>query len=739
MSKKVNYLIGRAEQLTRTVPPPRRNMEKKYIYSVGELRSRLVPQIEKIEKELEDIDKRLYPKNLTVTAITLHPSYISKSAFPAALFRSIGAYPIGSKATEVQPDKWKRKGKPEEVPSTQLFVAFQKENLRDLKNELEQLSDSDESRLRDDLETIWNISLVESNSKIKENENGSHEYFEIGLHLVSTSILSEHIKQAFIKYAAELNIEIRTELAFDIANLWFVPCKGNYENIKKLADFSFVRVIRPVPQLRAFNPVVRGLPVSASFTVPTIKPVNSKVRVAILDGGLPSQHQLAPWVQNYRLSDPKASDCTDGPEHGLGVTSAFLFGPLKPGQQAARPFTYVDHHRVLDSKINGEDPLELYRTLGHIEEILLSNQYEFINLSLGPDLPIDDDEVHPWTSLIDSYLSFGNTLMTVAAGNNGERDHSAGLSRIQVPSDCINAIAVGSSNCTGNTWERASYSAIGPGRSPGRIKPDLVAFGGSPTEYFHVPHSQHSTQLVPTCGTSFASPYVLRMAAGIRAILGEQISLLAIKALLVHTAHRNEQSSNEIGWGKVPDNFAQIIESEEGTVKILYQGELSPGKYLNVPLPIPDNGIDGQVKISATCCISCETDPQDTSMYTRAGITIKWMPQFGSNPNKTESFFKQTRFATEAELRADAGKWESVLHSTKNKRGSSLDEPAFELHYSARENGGLTNNASPVKYAFIVSIEAPKNKTIFSDILTEYQDILTEIEPIVEIPVQIQN
>ncbi|MEG1502402.1 MAG: hypothetical protein RR370_03325 [Synergistaceae bacterium] len=126
-------------------------------------------------------------------------------------------------------------------------------------------------------------------------------------------------------------------------------------------------------------------------------------------------------------------------------------------------------------------------------------------------------------------------------------------------------------------------------------------------------------------------------------------------------------------------------------------------------------------------------------MYTRAGITIKWMPQFGSDPQKTEQFFKQTAFATEAELRTDAGKWESVLHNFKNKRGSALDKPAFELHYSARENGGSARNASPVKYAFLVSIDAPKNKNIFREILEAYQNVLTAIEPVVEIPVQIRN
>lgn len=738
MNKKINYLIGRGELLASHTPPPKRKMNQTRLYSANELRKRLIPKIESIENRLNTLSDDLCPKGLAVSSITLHPSYISKSAFPSKLLRTMGAYSLGSKATNVLPDKWKKKGIPEEIPSTKLFIAFHKDNLKELKKELNDLTE--DSILIDDFEKIWDINLVDSFSKIKGNDLGSDQYFEIGLHLIPNTLLAKDIKHAFIKYALNLNLEVFQDYSIDISNLWFVPCKGSINTIQKLADFSFVRVIRPVPQLRAFNPIVRGLPTSASFAIPNTKPLNNDIKVAILDGGLPEEHQLSNWVKNYRLADSSAKDCIDGPGHGLGVTSAYLFGPLKPGSQNLKPFTNVDHHRVLDSNIDYENPLELYRTLGHIEDILLSNQYEFINLSLGPDLPIDDDEVHPWTSLIDSYLADGNTFMTVAAGNNGERDKLAGLCRIQVPSDCVNAIAVGASDRIGDDWSRADYSAVGPGRSPGRIKPDLVAFGGSVKEYFHIPSDVYPSQLVPTCGTSFASPYLLRMAAGIRAILGDQVSILGIKSLLVHTAQQNSQSSNEVGWGKVPGTLNEIIESKDGTVKIIYQGELLPGKFLNVPLPIPNDGIKGKIKITATCCIASETDPQDTSMYTKAGITIKWMPKFGINPKATESFFKQQKFATEAELRNDAGKWESVLHNSVSKIGSTLEEPAFELHYSAR-NGGANagKEARPVRYAFVVSIEAPKSKTIFNDILTEYENILTEIEPLIEIPIQIQS
>jgi len=93
-----------------------------------------------------------------------------------------------------------------------------------------------------------------------------------------------------------------------------------------------------------------------------------------LDGGLPEHRAITPWLRSYRVLDEDAADDPDGPDHGLAVTSAFLFGPIQPNGHAPRPYAYVDHLRVLDKGSDTEDPLELFRTLGLIEEVLLSRQ-----------------------------------------------------------------------------------------------------------------------------------------------------------------------------------------------------------------------------------------------------------------------------------------------------------------------------------------------------------------------------
>lgn len=733
MAKKTNYLIGKAEVLAKITPPPKINPQSRDLYTVDEVIGRLSPQLQQVNEDLSALGRDLCPRGYAVAEMTLHPSYIAKGHFPKQLLRDMGVRSIGSKATEVKPDKWMRKGEPETSPSTSLFIAGKVENFIDFEKRLKQFTE--DSYAIQDLMKIWSFESVSASSKIKQNHSSKPGHFEVGIQLIPGGS-SDFIKQSFIAHAQSLGFSVRDDLSFDVSNLWFLPVIGGHGKTIELAKHTFVRVVRPIPPIRSFRPLVRSLPGSSKARLPSAPPLASDVRVAILDGGLPASHAVGTWLNEYRLSDSSANDYDGGPDHGLGVTSAFLFGPLPHDTEAPRPYSFVDHHRILDSEISGEDPLELYRTLAHIEDILISRQYEFINISLGPDLPIEDDEIHPWTSLLDSYLADGETFLTVAAGNNGEGDDLLGLNRIQVPSDSVNAIAVGASDRSDINWQRALYSAIGPGRAPGRVKPDLMAFGGSHHQYFHVLSEGAHPELVPQQGTSFAAPYLLRKAVGVRALFGHGLPPLAIKALLINSAQRNKQEKGQIGWGKVIQSVDELIQSPDGVAKILYKGELLPGKYLRVPVPLPKEGIHGKVRIRATCCFSTDVDPQDTSMYTKAGVEISWKPK---KEGKPEQFFQQVKKATEAELRRDAAKWETVLHEEKNKLGSSLDDPAFEIHYMARDSGAEISGAKAeiIKYAFVVTLEAPKHKEIFTDILDAYPEILSEIEPRIAVDVEV--
>lgn len=85
--------------------------------------------------------------------------------------------------------------------------------------------------------------------------------------------------------------------------------------------------------------------------------------------------------------------------------------------------------------------------------------------------------------------------------------------------------------------------------------------------------------------------YLLRSAVGIRAILGTELTSLAIKALLVHAAEAVEHDKLEVGGGKMPEDLMSIITCPEGVARAVYQGELKPSKYLRASLPLPTGGL----------------------------------------------------------------------------------------------------------------------------------------------------
>ncbi|HRQ04323.1 MAG TPA: S8 family peptidase [Nitrosomonas halophila] len=738
---QANFLIGRGELLTYEIKGPKRGLDKAEVYTLQQARARLMPQFSEVASSLESLPDNACPGDLGVARLALNPSYIARSFFPAALLRSAGFESVGSRAVKLTPDAWSKRGEPCESSTTELFVVGQRRAFRQLENWARQLEEgSNEAK---DLARIERFSAFEPKDRFVSLGKAKDRFFEAGIHLLPGRN-DQFVQRAFAKYAAEVGVKIHADLAFSAGNLWFLPIEGKHDSVKRLAEFSFVRVVRPMPKLRGMRPVQRSAGIEVACNLPTEQPLSSEPKVAILDGGLPKRHSIAPWLHTYRMLDESAADDPGGLEHGLGVTSAFLFGPIAPNGTAARPYSYVDHLRVLDRDTDSEDPLELYRTLGFVEEVLLSRQYQFINLSLGPDLPIDDTDVHAWTSVIDDLLSDGDTLMTVAVGNNGEMDHSVGNARVQVPSDCVNALSVGAANNVDTSWARAAYSAIGPGRSPGVVKPDLMAFGGdaASSKYFHVLAEGAKPTLVPQLGTSFASPYLLRNAVGVRAILGADLSPLAIKALLVHGADPSTHDKLEVGWGKVPEDLLEIITCPSGVARVVYQGELKPGKYLRATLPLPSGGLQGNIRLKATFCYTSPTDPQDAVAYTRAGLEVVFRPsdkkvKAGKTNADTKGFFDMKKYATEEERRSDMGKWETVLHGNKSMRGSSLDNPVFDIHYNAREAGGPTANAGKIRYALIITVEAPKRTDLYNEILRAYARTLVPIQPKVTLPIRV--
>ncbi len=710
---------------------------KAHPYTFEEAKQILIPEIMQTVSNVQSLPSAACPCDIAVAKLLLHPAYISKSFFPKSLLREASLMSVGSRTVRTKVRCDLRKKAPAECETTELFIAGTRSALSRLPIFTQRLDQASPAAVQ--FCQIEHFASMEATDRIRLTENAVPHFFEVGLHQIPDQPFSV-LSLAFEKFASSCGFRVNSEYAFPVGRMLFLAVEGEVASLATLAQFTLMRVIRPMPKIRSARPIIRSNSVAVSFQLPVSDPLSNEPKVAILDGGLPEKNMLQRWIGRYEKSDESAGDIAEYIGHGLGVTSAFLFGPIEPGGTAERPYAYVDHFRVLDTGSDQEDPYELYRTLAHVEEVLLSRQYQFINLSLGPDLPFEDSDVHAWTAVLDTLLSDGETLMTVAVGNNGERDDELKLNRIQVPSDSVNALSIGAANFSTEHWARAAYSAKGPGRSPGRRKPDAVAFGGCGKEYFHTTDAGPRPTLNATMGTSFAAPYALRTGVGIRAILGEEINPLTIKALMIHSSWQNESaSSDEIGWGRIAQDVYEVIMCGDGVARIIYQGMLRPGKYLRAPIPLPTRPLNGMVKLSATFCYASPVDVEDAAAYTKAGLGITFRPhaeKLSGSQVKSRSFFTKTTFRTEQEQRSDLGKWETVLHASDNFRGQSLNLATFDIHYNARDGGGSAgNNSELIRYALVLSIEAPKHLDLYDEILGAHNK-LKAIEPRISVPLR---
>lgn len=737
-----NFLIGKGELLTEKI-----TRKNKYVppgegvYDFNHVKDKILPELEKIADSVNKKKSDLLPANIEVIKVIMNPSYTARSSFPSKFLREAGLNTIGSKNTKITPQKWSKKKSVEETLTTEIYVSGKKEAIIGLPNFIKNLAE--DSTAAKEFIQIEEISEIYPEDKIKDGvlNNPNNNFFEIGLHIKDSK---EIIYSKFTEFVKKLGGEVYDDCAIQTGSLYFIPIKIKNSEIINIAKFSMVRLIRNVSYLRELQPIRNIVSTGVKCELPTLPPLSAQPKVAILDGGIPQKNILGNWLSKVHLGDDTANDVPELNQHGLSVTSAFLFGSLSPRDIAAQPYSYVEHIRILDDKTNTDDPFELYRTLKLIQDVLISKAYEFINLSLGPNLCISDDDVHPWSSVIDQELSDGKTLLTVAAGNNGELDPESGNNRIQIPSDSVNALVIGASNSNKSHWEKACYSAIGPGRIPGRIKPDVIAFGGDTDEYFHVLSSDGSKAIAPTYGTSFAAPLTLRQAVGIRSILGDEISPLALKALLIHTANSKKLHENLVGWGKIESDISKIIQCGDNEARILYQGYLEPGKFLKANIPLPESITEGMVEITATLCFASTVDAEHAAAYTQSGLEVTFRPHIEKLNTKgtaisTDSFFSSKKASNELERKLKEHKWETVLHKQKNKQATSLKKPFFEIHHIARENAGLTKKVKPIPYAMVITVKTRKYNSLYNDILQTYVNRLSPLKPKVDISISLKQ
>lgn len=739
-----NYLFGFGERLTHQIPAPRTPHEKVHPYSIAEALHNLNGQLLSAVETADGLDDILCPNNEIVMPITLHPGYLAKSYFPKNFLATFDFRVVGSRPAKISPKKAVQKKPLELYPTTTLFVAgnrnsfFEWSNIvtgLDQQKVVDEITDDTDFKWLEDLRKLEQIRYFQEGERIRETPfpHSNESLYEVVLHYSNTTEETTILNE-FSQLCKQLGASLHLNRGMFVQGLYFVPLIANSEQVKALESFAFVRLIRRMPMLRVQSRGKKASRRGVEYDIPNGSVVDPSIKAAIFDAGLPSVSPLAEWINYQDLTGCKEPD-EDDIFHGEAVTSAFLMGPIEEGKATSVPFSKVDHFKIYDYYKDANE--DLYDVLDRIKNVLSTRTYDFVNFSVSPAIPIEDDEIHLWTATLDELFSSGQTLATIAAGNSGQMDWDSGNARVQVPGDCVNALTVGAANSTASAvWARANYSSIGPGRSPGFTKPEVVAFGGvKGTEPFYFVESGTFPYASEIEGTSLASPLALRTAAGMRANLGTQITPLTCKALLIHHADAGGYPTNEVGHGRIPLDVDTMLTSDDSTAKIIYQGNLDPSKYLRARIPMISS-LPGLVEIKATFCFTCEPSVNEPSNYTKSGLDIVFRPDMldiepeAKNPVSESFFGKLKGFATEAELRADAKKWETVLNASVRKQGRNLHEPVFDIHYIARDGSADAVNPKKIPFSLVITVRAPKVKDLYNQLAVKYRNELQIMTPV---------
>lgn len=699
--KQRNVLIANGHELIGQLSWPKsRNSGKWHPYTIAEARRILHPQLISVADFASNTPKEYAPRGEITAQVVLHPAYLAKSYFPASILRSSGLVIVGSRPVKVIPRRAK-KDPNNPIETASIFVSGTAENFEEMDERL--LSFDTTAKHQEQFERIELIDTYSAVEKLRlRPDTRWPDHVHITLHATEADT---DIQVAFRLLVEELGGRILERGFRYVPGLTFVAVKMAPERIPELAKFTRIRLVRSLPELQEELVLDQSITKSyGNISIPAGPPLTA-MRTAIFDGGV--SNAFTGHANEISVAGQLPSSAGDL-AHGIHVTSAFLYGYVnKNGQPLSRPYGYVDHHRVLPTTQSPEQALDvLDRIVTALRSAKISgNPYRFANISLGPVATFFDDDVHEWTSRLDTELADGKTLVTAAVGNNGLLGGE--LARIQPPGDAVNVFAIGAANTAKKSWNKAPYSAVGPGRSPGYVKPDVVAYGGSDEDPVPL-YNPLAASVVALKGTSFASPLALRAAVGTDAISGSAFAPVTLQALLVNSAEfkARNHSRAEVGWGRIPLDPEEILYTDPDIVRVVYQGVTRPGHPQMAPIPIPKGLPAGsKVTIGATFCYRAPVDSAHAINYTRAGL---WVRAYKA-PKKSLNLFGSGMYKTESELRKDSMRWDTVLHNKRTVEVDELSDPYFHINYQVRDEGEAVRleDAVPMPYALVVTIQAP--------------------------------
>lgn len=434
-----------------------------------------------------------------------------------------------------------------------------------------------------------------------------------------------------------IKIEHKTKYTPDMTI--YRVCVDNAEQLTLLGDFEGVYAIE------------RTLPIEATLDALCDEPIlhpKSPISgttypiVGVLDTGIAKNEFLNDWRNSEDFTS--YPDEYKNPAHGTFVSGIIEYGDelnstsymSLPGVRLFDATVYPDEKKA---RIYPDDLIE------HIREAVERNSnIKIWNLSLGTADEASIDEFSDFGMALDNIQDENNVLIIKSAGNCKNFMKQMPKSRIAKSADSVRSIVVGSLAQVKGIYDYADagtpspFTRIGPGPSS-IVKPDLVFYGGNAgmnngrLSTTGVPSFTPQGKIAYNVGTSFATPWISRMAAELSYLVNEEFDPLLIRALMIHNAKYPSACGMtmadkiaQMGFG-MPPSVNEMVYNSSDEITLILRDTLDKGSFLQMfDFPYPTSLVDengfftGQ--IIATLVTKSLVDDKQSGEYCQSDISI---------------------------------------------------------------------------------------------------------------------
>lgn len=332
--------------------------------------------------------------------------------------------------------------------------------------------------------------------------------------------------------------------------------------------------------------------------------------VGILDSGIKDIPHLKPWILKSKFSKVPAGRMD--PMHGTFVAGIVLYGDELENKD------YVGHDGcyLFDATVFPDltkESIEEFELVENIREAIEKNKdIKIWNLSLGTNVEADHNEFSYFGKALDQIQERNNVVICKSAGNC--RNFIAGkpVSRIAKSADSVRSLVVGSLAHDKSVHDAAEIEHPSPfsriGKGPAHInKPELTHAGGNAGVHpktgklvtTGVKSFTETGHVAANIGTSFSTPRVTSILAGLSARIKDEFDPLLVKALSIHSAKYPSilnlppaEKIKALGFG-VPSNIENILYNSPNEITLILQDTLVKGNWIEISdFPFPQEMVD---------------------------------------------------------------------------------------------------------------------------------------------------